>query len=282
MTDRSTALQILAALQQSPVGDSGVLVGSSGLFGFETAVPALTEDIDIAVPERVVVEHGPAIVATLARQGFAHEPGTATFVRPASGVSFYFLGHGDPRDGDHIGGAGVLRVMVFEDISRIVGDKQSTAALPQGGRALTPAGFVASKLLTERAHKGSKDKIQALLLLAERTSDDGLASDSRDCSPTSTPSASKICVRPHRTRYSRSRTISLLRCRSRGLCRHRNAGRAGAGSPPRAPEESRWLNESAPPPPKSASPTSSAGARACAASACFVSSPGPCGSAWSR
>ncbi len=179
MTDRSTALQILAALQQSPVGDAGVLVGSSGLFGFETAVPALTEDVDIAVPEQVVVEHGPAIVETLARQGFAHEPGTATFVRPASGVSFDLLGHGDPVDGDHIGGAGSLRVMVFEDISRIVGEQRATLALPQGGRALTPAGFVASKLLTERAHKGSKDKIQALLLLAERATDAGLAPDLR-------------------------------------------------------------------------------------------------------
>jgi hypothetical protein len=28
-----------------------VLVGSSGLFGFETQVPALMEDIDVAVPE---------------------------------------------------------------------------------------------------------------------------------------------------------------------------------------------------------------------------------------
>jgi len=177
VTDRSTALQILAVLQQSPVGNAGVLVGSSGLFGFETAVPALTEDIDIAVPEQVVVEHGPAIVDILAHQGFAHEPGTATFVRPTSGVSFDLLGHGDPRDGDHIGGAGALRVMVFEDISRIVGEEQATMALPQGGRALTPAGFVASKLLTERAHKGSKDKIQALLLLAERAADEELGSD---------------------------------------------------------------------------------------------------------
>jgi hypothetical protein len=168
VTDRSIALAVLEALGRSPVGDGAVLVGSSGLFGFETGVPALTEDIDVAVPEELVVRRGPDIVAALAEQGFEHEPGTATFLRVEGGISFDLLGHGDPKAGDHIGGAGVLRVMVFEDISRIVGEEQATMALPRGGRALTPAGFVASKLLTERAHKGAKDKIQALLVIAER------------------------------------------------------------------------------------------------------------------
>lgn len=153
------------------MGDDAVLVGSSGLFGFETRVPALTEDIDVAVSEEIVLRHGRAIVEMLTRQGFEHEPGTATFVRPEGGVSFDLLGYGDPEEGDHIGGAGLLRVMVFEDISRIVGEQRATTALPQGGRALSPAGFVASKLLTERAHKGAKDKIQALLVIAERASD---------------------------------------------------------------------------------------------------------------
>ncbi|MFL6289288.1 MAG: hypothetical protein ACJ759_00140, partial [Thermoanaerobaculia bacterium] len=60
------------------------------------------------------------------------------------------------------------RVMVFEDLSRVLGEGASTANLPAGGRALTPAAFVVTKLLTERAHKGTKDKLQALLVLAER------------------------------------------------------------------------------------------------------------------
>ena len=80
MSDRRTALRVLAALRQTPVGDAAVLVGSSGLFGFDTVVPALTEDIDVAVPELIVAEHGRVIVDALARQGFAHEAGTATFV----------------------------------------------------------------------------------------------------------------------------------------------------------------------------------------------------------
>lgn len=167
MADRDSALRVLSALRKSPVGDTAVLVGSSGLFGFPTEVPALTEDVDIAVPEVAVTRHGREIVEALREQGFEHETGTATFIGH-EGAIFDLLGHGDPGQGDHIGGTETLRVMVFEDLSRILSDPSATAVLPSGGRALTPAGFVVSKLLTERAHKGTKDKIQALLVLAER------------------------------------------------------------------------------------------------------------------
>jgi hypothetical protein len=166
MADRGSALRVLTALRTSPVGDAAVLVGSSGLFGFQTEVPALTEDIDVSVPEVAVARHGREIVEALREQGFAHEVGTATFIGP-EGAIFDLLGHGDPGQGDHIGGTESLRVMVFEDLSRVLSDPAATAELPAGGRALTPAGFVVSKLLTERAHKGMKDKIQALLVLAE-------------------------------------------------------------------------------------------------------------------
>ncbi len=171
MTDRSTALRVLAALRRTPIGDGAVLVGSSGLFGFDTKVPALTEDIDVAVDVPTVEREGPVIVDELLRQGFSHEVGTATFVSE-DGVTFDLLGHGEPAQGDHIAGTGALRVMVFEDISRVVGVARATMAVAGGGRSLTPAGFVATKLLTERAHKGSKDKIQALLVIAERAEDE--------------------------------------------------------------------------------------------------------------
>lgn len=175
MADRDSALRVLMALQSSPVGDEAVLVGSSGLFGFPTEVPALTEDIDVSVPETAVVRHGHKIVEALREQGFEHETGTATFIGP-NGAIFDLLGHGDPGQGDHIGGTEALRVMVFDDLSRVLSDSSATAMLPAGGRALTPAGFVVSKLLTERAHKGTKDKIQALLVLAERQ-DESLTQD---------------------------------------------------------------------------------------------------------
>lgn len=167
MADRDAALRVLTALQRTPVRDSAVLVDSSGLFGFPTEVPALTEDVDVAVPEAAVARHGREIVEALREQGFEHEAGTATFIGPG-GAIFDLLGHGDPGQGDHIGGSEILRVMVFEDLSWILGTPSATAVLPAGGRALTPAAFVVSKLLTERAHKGAKDKIQALLVLAER------------------------------------------------------------------------------------------------------------------
>lgn len=178
MPDSRTALHILAALRRSPVGDAAVLVGSSGLFGFETGVPALTEDIDVAIPEPLASQHGREIIAALREQGFEHEPGTATFVG-RDGTTFDLLGHGEPEEGDHIGGTEALRVMVFEDLSRIVGDAGATTELPAGGRALTPAGFVASKLLTERAHKGTKDKIQALLVVAEHKGEKGFEEEVR-------------------------------------------------------------------------------------------------------
>lgn len=156
-----------------------MLVGSSGLFGFETQVPALTEDIDVAVPEAIVARHGREIVEALRAQGFEHQPGTASFIGPENAV-FDLLGHGDAEEGDHTGGTDVLRVMVFEDLSRLLATPQATMELPSGGRALRPAGFVIVKLLTERAHKGAKDKLQALLVLAERIGDEAFEAEVRD------------------------------------------------------------------------------------------------------
>jgi hypothetical protein len=67
--------------------------------------------------------------------------------------------------------------MVFEDLSLVLSAPAATAELPGGGRALTPASFVVTKLLTERAHKGMKDKIQALLVLAEKSREAGFAEE---------------------------------------------------------------------------------------------------------
>ena len=58
MSDRAAALRVLSALRRTPIGDTAILVGSSGLFGFATEVPALTEDVDVAIPARLVDAHG--------------------------------------------------------------------------------------------------------------------------------------------------------------------------------------------------------------------------------
>lgn len=136
----------------------------------------MTEDIDVAVPEATVARHGREIVEALQAQGFEHQAGTASFIGPENAV-FDLLGHGDAEEGDHTGGTDALRVMVFEDLSRLLATPQATMELPSGGRALRPASFVIVKLLTERAHKGSKDKLQALLVLAERGEDEGFKAE---------------------------------------------------------------------------------------------------------
>jgi hypothetical protein len=98
MANRDSALRVLTALRRSPVGDDAVLVGSSGLFGFPTEVPALTEDVDVSVPEAAVARYGREIVEALREQGFEHETGTATFIGP-EGAIFDLLGHGEPGQG---------------------------------------------------------------------------------------------------------------------------------------------------------------------------------------
>src|SRR3954469_15892249 len=49
--------------------------------------------------------------------------------------------------------------------------ERSTVELRGGGHALSPAALAASKLLTVRLEKGSKDKLQALLLIEENSDD---------------------------------------------------------------------------------------------------------------
>lgn len=178
MVDRPSALRLLAKLAQTPLGDSPVLVGSSGLFGFETRVPALTDDLDLAVDADYIATHQDEVLDALAALGVVHTEGTATFVDPRDHSTFDLLGLGDVARGDHVAGGPRLPVMVFEDLSRTLGDPRASFRLARG-RCLTPAGFVAVKLLTERAHKGAKDKIQALLVLAERRHDPAFLADLR-------------------------------------------------------------------------------------------------------
>ncbi|WP_437575942.1 hypothetical protein [Sorangium sp. So ce887] len=68
MTSRPAALRVLAALRQTPVGDDAVLVGSSGLFGFEADVVRLLGTIE---PVRLEDVRGAAQDALIA---LAHDP----------------------------------------------------------------------------------------------------------------------------------------------------------------------------------------------------------------
>lgn len=174
MTDRDAAMRVLAALGQTPIGTDAVLVGSSALFGFPTRVPALTEDVDVAVPTRVVEDRGGQIVRALAALGWSHPPGTATFIG-SDGTAFDLLGRSDGVGPDRVSTPGPLRVLEFRDLSRLLAAPEATQSLGGVFRTLSPAGFAASKLLTERDSKGAKDKIQALLVIDEHRGDPGFA-----------------------------------------------------------------------------------------------------------
>jgi hypothetical protein len=145
-----------------------ILGGSSGLFGFPTATPAFTEDLDFLIREDHVASRGAEIVDLLKGLGYEHVPETPTFTSPGR-PTFDLVGYSSKDFIDHLSlPGGPLRVMVFGDLGAILREGCSVQEGPSGGRVLTPAGFCAAKLMTLRVEKGAKDKLQALLVVAER------------------------------------------------------------------------------------------------------------------
>jgi hypothetical protein len=147
-----------------------ILGGSSGLFAFPTAAPAFTEDLDFLVHEDLVVARGSEIVKLLSDLGFRRAPETPTFTAPGR-PTFDLVGYSTTLFTDHLSPAGPLQVMVFGDLGVVLSEPGSVARGPTGVLALSPAGFCAVKLLTVRVEKGSKDKLQALLVIAEQAAD---------------------------------------------------------------------------------------------------------------
>jgi hypothetical protein len=152
--------------------DQLILGGSSGLFGFETATPAFTEDLDFLISEELVAGSGAEIIDLLKGLGYEHQPDTPTFTSPGK-PTFDLVGYSRLNLTDHLSPPGPLQVMVFGDLGMILGETSSVQRGASGGLALTPAGFCAAKLMTLRVEKGAKDKLQALLVVAERASDPG-------------------------------------------------------------------------------------------------------------
>jgi hypothetical protein len=147
-----------------------ILGGSSGLFGFRTDTPAFTEDLDFLVEEGLVAARGGEIVRLLASLGYDRVPETPTFTAPGR-PSFDLVGYSSSDFADRLSAPGPLQVMVFGDLGVILGDPESVERTPAGMPALSPAAFCAVKLMTMRIEKGSKDKLQALLVVAERASE---------------------------------------------------------------------------------------------------------------
>jgi len=144
-----------------------ILGGSSGLFGFPTEAPAFTEDLDFLIREDLVIGRGAEIVDSLSRLGYARTPDTPTFTSPGR-PGFDLVGYSARDLTDHLSPPGALQVMVFGDLGVIMDMTESVDRDPGRMPALSPAGFCAVKLLTLRVEKGSKDKLQALLVIAER------------------------------------------------------------------------------------------------------------------
>lgn len=148
------------------MGEHLILGGSSGVYGVSATISAFTEDVDLLVDADWAAAHPKAVLTLMRRLGFEHLPGTPTFTSPA-GLSVDLVGYSLRDVADRIGGSEALPVMVYADLSRLMSIQGTTLDLPGGGRALSPAALALSKLLTIRLEKGSKDKLQALLIIDE-------------------------------------------------------------------------------------------------------------------
>jgi hypothetical protein len=164
--NRAEVLELLRRIQASPLGDRLILAGSSGMYGVSETIPALTEDVDVIVDADWIAAEEGAVLEQMRQLGFQHQPGTPTFTL-AAGLSLDLVGYSRRDVADRIGGGKTLPVMVFADLSRLLSFPNSTFELPGGGKTLSSATLVAAKLLTIRLEKGSKDKLQALLVIAE-------------------------------------------------------------------------------------------------------------------
>jgi hypothetical protein len=176
--ERSDVLSLLRRLRSGPLGERLILAGSSGLYGVSEEIPALTEDVDVLVDADWVGAEEAFLLAEMARLGFEHQSGTSTFGL-AEGLSLDLVGYSRRDAVDRIGGGKTVPVMVFSDLSKILSEPGSIIELPTQGKSLSPAALAATKLLTVRLEKGSKDKLQALLLIAENAGNENFRRDLR-------------------------------------------------------------------------------------------------------
>jgi hypothetical protein len=168
--DREEVLGLLRRLQHSSLGEHLILAGSSGVYGVSESIPALTEDVDVLVDAEWIAAQEGMVLEQMRRLGFEHQPGTPTFTS-VDGMSLDLVGYSRMDAEDRIGGGKQVPVMVFADLSRLLALPGSTLTLAGGGRVLSPAALAVAKLLTIRLEKGGKDKLQALLVIAENAED---------------------------------------------------------------------------------------------------------------
>jgi hypothetical protein len=174
--ERKDVLGLLRRMRSSPLGERLILAGSSGLYGVSETIPALTEDVDVLIDADWVAEQEHQLLNEMTKLGFEHQSGTCTFLGQ-DGLSLDLVGYSRRDAMDRIGGGKAVPIMIFGDLSRVLAAAGSTVEVPTQGRALSPAALAAVKLLTIRLEKGSKDKLQALLLIEENESDEGFLNE---------------------------------------------------------------------------------------------------------
>jgi len=171
VTDRQATLDLLRRLSASSLGKRLVLCGSSGIHAVSSEIPAMTEDVDLLIDAEWLGANQRKVLAELEKVGFEHQAGTCTLAAPA-GESLDLVGYSEQDRADRVGGGEAVPVMVFGDLSVLLGFPGTVVEVPSGGRALSAAALTTSKLLTIRSQKGNKDKLQALLLIEENADDD--------------------------------------------------------------------------------------------------------------
>lgn len=176
--ERPEVLDFLRRVRSSPLGERLILAGSSGLYGVSETIPALTEDVDVLIDADWVAEQERYLLNEMVKLGFEHQPGTCTFLGK-DGFSLDLVGFSQRDTVDRIGGGETVPIMVYGDLSRVLSTPGSTIELPTQGLALSPAALTAVKLLTIRLEKGSKDKLQALLLIEENGADEAFRKELR-------------------------------------------------------------------------------------------------------
>jgi hypothetical protein len=168
--DRRTTFAILRKLAETSLGEHLILGGSSGLYAVSESIPALTEDVDLLVDAEWIARHEDEILSEMEKAGFQHHPGTSTLT-DEEGQSLDLVGYSQEDRTDRIGGGVRLQVMIFGDLSTLLRSSEAVIEAPEGGLALSAAALTVAKLMTIRLEKGSKDKLQALLVIDEMSDD---------------------------------------------------------------------------------------------------------------
>lgn len=170
MLSREEFEDIAARLATLSFARELVLIGSAALYRLLEDVPPMTEDVDVLLPEELLVHEEETVRRELERIGFRQAGRTATWVDPA-GLSLDLVGSSSTDTLDRAGGTLQTPVMVFNDLNLILSEPAGAGRLAGRPDSLSAAGLALSKLLTLRLDKGLKDRLHALLLLARQPED---------------------------------------------------------------------------------------------------------------